>query len=84
VTSILSRSALLSMAGAALLLGGCASTDDVKHAQDTADQALAAAHHSQESADSAMSAAQAAQQSVDQLRSQMNSAPPMRHRGEKG
>lgn len=81
--NILSKGLLLSMTGAALLLGGCASVDDVKHAQETADQAMAAAHHAQDTADSAMSAAQAAQQSVDQLRTQVNSMHTY-HRGEKG
>jgi F0F1-type ATP synthase epsilon subunit len=68
----LKRTAFAGAVGALALLGGCASVDDVKHAQATADQALSAANQAQQtasaagsSAQSAMSAAQAAQQSAD-------------------
>ena len=88
--NFLSKASLLSMAGAALMLSGCASVDDVKRAQSTADQALAAAQHAQSTADqalstaqSAQSAAQSAQQSVDQLRNDYN-AHITKHHGERG
>jgi murein lipoprotein len=68
----LKRSAFAGAVSALAVLGGCASVDDVKHAQATADQALSAANQAQQtasaagsSAQSAMSAAQAAQQSAD-------------------
>ena len=80
---IFNRSSLISLAGAALLLGGCASVDDVKHAQATADQAMSTAQHAQATADQALSAAQAAQQGVDQERSQMTQWEQMHHRGER-
>ena len=80
--STIRKAIVMSLAGAALMLGGCASVDDVKHAQATADEALAAAHHAQQTADQAMSAAQTAQQGVDQLKADQAAAPP--HRGQKG
>ena len=49
----------------ALLAGGCASTQDLKHAQDTADQALAAANSAGQRADAAMAAANAAGSKAD-------------------
>ncbi|HUO87723.1 MAG TPA: Lpp/OprI family alanine-zipper lipoprotein [Rhizomicrobium sp.] len=88
--NFLSKATLLSMAGAALMLGGCASVDDVRRAQSTADQALSAAQHAQSTADqalstaqSAQSAAQAAQQGVDQLRNEFN-AHMVKHHGQRG
>jgi PBP1b-binding outer membrane lipoprotein LpoB len=78
------KSIVMSMAGAAMLLGGCASQEDVRHAQATADDALAAAHHAQQTADQALSAAQTAQQGVDQLRQQQQQPPAPVHRGPKG
>jgi hypothetical protein len=88
--NFLSKASLLSMAGAALMLSGCASVDDVKRAQSTADQALAAAQHAQSTADqalstaqSAQSAAQSAQQGVDQLRNEINEYRE-KHRGQRG
>ena len=49
---------LAAVAAASLGMTGCASVDDVKHAQATADQALSTAQQ-------ALSAAQAAQASAD-------------------
>jgi GAF domain-containing protein len=58
----------------ALALGGCATREEVEHAQATADQAVsqaqaanAAAQHAQSAADAAAGAAQRAQTSVDGL-----------------
>src|SRR5580658_8620601 len=62
--------------GAALTMGGCATVEDVKKAQATADQAMSAAQAAQQTANSAqsqaqaaMSAAQAAQQAANQANS---------------
>lgn len=77
------RMSLLAMAGAALLVSGCATVDDVNKAQGTADQAMSAAQHAQGTADQALSAAQSAQQSIDQVRSDVD-ALKARHRGERG
>jgi hypothetical protein len=60
---------ILCAAGTALMLSGCASVDDVKRAQSTADQALSTAQ-------SAQSAAQAAQQSADKAQSDVNALTP--------
>jgi hypothetical protein len=81
VIRFLSKSAFLSMAGAAILLGGCTTTADVQHAQSTADQALEAAQHAQHTADDALSAAHGAQQGVDQMRQEERSE---HHGGERG
>ncbi len=81
VTHIARKSILMAMAGAAMLLGGCASVEDVHHAQATADEALASAHHAQQTADQALTTAQTAQQGVDDLRRQ---PPEPMHRGPKG
>ncbi len=58
----------------ALMLGGCASMDDVKRAQSTADQALSAAQSAGQRADSAMSAANAASSKADAAMSAANAA----------
>lgn len=82
----LSKSSLIVITATGLLLGGCATKEDVEHAQATADQALGTAQHAQGTADQALSAAQGAQQSVDKLRADMETAPPPqpRHRGQRG
>jgi Alanine-zipper, major outer membrane lipoprotein len=64
-------------------LSGCASVDDVKRAQSTADQAMSAAQHAQSTADQALSTAQSAQQGVDQLKNDYN-AHIEKHHGERG
>jgi polyhydroxyalkanoate synthesis regulator phasin len=66
---LLSRGSLFAAGTVALMVSGCASTDDVKKAQATADQAMSTAQQAQQSASAAQSAAQAAQQSADQNRS---------------
>ena len=50
---------------AALMAAGCASTEDVKRAQSTADQALSAANAASQKADAATAAANAASQKAD-------------------
>ena len=59
------KSGRYAVLAAALLAGGCASTEDLKHAQATADQALATANSAGQRADAAMSAANAASQKAD-------------------
>jgi len=84
------KSTLLAMAGAALLLGGCASIDDVKNAQATADRALSAAQNAQGTADQALSAARNAQQTADQAKSDAANANAridgmaVKHHGQRG
>ncbi len=58
----------------ALMLGGCASTQDVKHAQATADQALSAAQSAGQRADAAMAAANAASSKADAAMAAANAA----------
>lgn len=62
------------MLAAPLLLGGCATQEDVEHAQSTADAAMAAAQRAQSSADAAAqkadqaaAAAKAANDRIDQM-----------------
>jgi outer membrane murein-binding lipoprotein Lpp len=66
------KAAIVAVGG--LLLAGCASTDDVKRAQATADQALSAAQSAGQRADAAMSAANAASSKADQAMSAANAA----------
>jgi len=66
----LSKASLFSVAAVALLVSGCASTDDIRKAQATADQALSTAQEAKQMAADAQAAAHAAQQSVDQLKSE--------------
>ena len=56
----------------ALLLAGCASMEDVKRAQTTADQALSAANGAGQRADAAMSAANAAGAKADTANSKVD------------
>jgi outer membrane murein-binding lipoprotein Lpp len=88
--NLITKSAWVAVIGGTLLLAGCASVDDVKRAQATADQALEAAHGAQAAADHA-------QQTADQARSDVNAlsgrvttieqemdAYKARHRGQRG
>jgi hypothetical protein len=75
------RSSLAGMLAGTLVLGGCATTDSVKRAQETADQALStaqaaqtAAQRAQSSADAAASAAQQAQTTADSANSAAQAA----------
>jgi len=81
--TVLRKLALLSAVAGTLVLGGCATEDEVQHAQATADTALSTAQQAQQSASAAMSAAQNAQQGVDQLNTRVN-ALEQRHRGQRG
>jgi hypothetical protein len=56
----------------ALALGACASTDDVKRAQATADQALQAAQAANSKADAAQSAANEASSKADAAMNKAN------------
>jgi outer membrane murein-binding lipoprotein Lpp len=81
------KTTLIAALGGALALGGCASVDDVKHAQATADQALDAAHHAQSTADQAMSGVNSLDGRVQALEQQMQSLksqPMPSHRGQRG
>ena len=64
--------AIATVAAVGPLVSGCASVDDVKHAQATADQALSAAQQAQSTATAAQQAAQAAQQSADKANADVN------------
>jgi hypothetical protein len=74
-----------------LLTAGCATEDEVKHAQTTADQALAAANsagqradQAQATAQNALSAAQAAQQSANQALQGVTDLQAMHRKGQRG
>ena len=70
----LRNTARLAVLAGALIAGGCASTNDLKHAQATADQALAAAQSAGQRADAAMAAAQSAGQRADAAMTAANAA----------
>jgi hypothetical protein len=70
--NVVKRIAMLSVGAGALMVSACASVDDVKHAQATADQALSTAQQAQSTATAAQQAAQAAQQSADSAHSDIN------------
>lgn len=85
--TIFRKATLFSLGAAALVLSGCASTDDVKKAQSTADQAQSTAQQAQQTANEALSTAKAAEQKADQNSAEINQlqqnmqAP---HRGPRG
>ena len=79
--AIFRKTTLVTLVGAALVLGGCASNSDVEKAQSTADQALSTAQQAQQTAQQAMSAAQSADQKADQALSTAQQAP---HKGPRG
>ena len=60
------REIVMALGTAAVLLGGCASVDDVKKAQATADAAMSAAQQAEQTGQQAQQAAQRAQQTADQ------------------
>src|SRR5215475_2041054 len=62
------------LAAALVAAAGCASTEDVRRAQTTADQALAAANAANQKADAAMAAANAASSKADAAMSAANAA----------
>lgn len=76
---VLSRGRLVAIAAVAVLASGCASMDDVKHAQATADQALAAAQAAKQEADQNRADINTLNQRVDELQ-----RAPRRSGGERG
>jgi hypothetical protein len=62
---LLSRSSLFAVSTVALLLGGCATEEEVKKAQATADQAMSAAQQAQQAANAAQATANEAKQAAD-------------------
>ncbi len=88
--NLIVRSAWVAVVGGTLLLGGCASVDDVKRAQATADQALEAAHGAQAAADHAQQTADQARADVNALSGrvtiieQQMDAYKTRHHGQRG
>ena len=69
--AVLGGGRLLPIAVVAIFLSGCATKDDVHHAQDTADQALAAAQAAQKASDQNRTDINTLNQRVDQLDQQM-------------
>lgn len=79
-----SRASFLAIvAAAAFSVTGCASVDDVKHAQSTADQALSTAQQAQQSAQAAQTSADHAQSDVNALSQRVDSLHPPR-KGQRG
>jgi outer membrane murein-binding lipoprotein Lpp len=81
--NLVTRSAWVAVIGGTLLLAGCASVDDVKRAQATADQALDAAHSAQQTADQARSDVNALSGRVSNVEQEVNDLKA-RHRGQRG
>lgn len=77
--ALFARGRLISIGAVAILASACASVDDVKHAQATADQALAAAQAAQREADQNRQDINTLNQKVDELQQ-----APRRHGGERG
>jgi PBP1b-binding outer membrane lipoprotein LpoB len=77
--AVLGRGRLVSIAALAILASGCATTDSVKHAQETADQALAAAQAAQKESDQNRTDINTLSQRVDEMQ-----RAPRRHGGERG
>jgi PBP1b-binding outer membrane lipoprotein LpoB len=77
--AVLGKGRLISIAALAILASGCASMDDVKHAQATADQALAAAQAAQRESDQNRTDINTLSQRVDEMQ-----RAPRRHGGERG
>ncbi len=77
---ILSKGTVLSLAAVALMgAGGCATTEDVQHAQATADQALSAAQAAQRSSDQNRTDINTLQQEMQEMKTSSS-----RHHGERG
>ena len=72
--SIASRCSIAAILAGTLALGGCATTGSVKHAQETADQAMSAAQAAQSSAQRAQSSADAAAAAAQQAQSTADAA----------
>jgi hypothetical protein len=72
--SIVSRCSIAAILAGTLALGGCATTDSVKKAQETADQAMSAAQAAQSSAQRAQSSADAAAAAAQQAQSTADTA----------
>ena len=71
--AIMKRDVILALATTSMLmLGGCASQEDVEKAQATADQAMAAAQQAHQAAASAQQTADAAQSSAMQAHSKID------------
>lgn len=67
-----SKTFLFPVMAAALLTVGCATREDVEHAQATANTALSTAQQAGQAAQQAAQAAQQAQQTADQARSEVS------------
>ena len=74
MNSSLRRICIMGVMGAALLTSACASTDDLKRVEATANEALAAAQQAQGTAQNAMSAAQQAQATANAAQMEANLA----------
>lgn len=72
----MSKIAIFAVAGSAVLLSGCVTTDDLNRTQATANQALSQAQAAQQTANAAQSTAQAAQSTAQAAQQTANQARP--------
>ena len=73
--------AFAALAAGSLALGGCATKEEVEHAQATADQALAAAQQAQSTATAAQQSADSAHQEINALTGRVDA---LERKGQRG
>ena len=79
--AVIRKVAFVALAAGSLALGGCATEDEVKHAQATADQALAAAQQAQSTAAAAQQSADSAHQEINALSGRVDA---LERKGQRG
>lgn len=79
--AVMRKVAFAALAASSLALGGCATKEEVEHAQATADQALAAAQQAQSTAAAAQQSADSAHQEINALTGRVDA---LERKGQRG
>ena len=79
--AVIRKVAFVALAAGSLALGGCATKEEVEHAQATADQALAAAQQAQSTAAAAQQSADSAHQEINALTGRVDA---LERKGQRG
>lgn len=79
--AVMRKVAFAALMGGSLALGGCATKEEVEHAQATADQALAAAQQAQSTAAAAQQSADSAHQEINALSGRVDA---LERKGQRG